>query len=58
MPVSGQTVCTVCGEPFQKGDVIVTFRVWPEEERMGHAACVVSLSIQDSSEEEDKGSKH
>ncbi len=58
MAAIGQVACMVCGEPFQRGDVVVTFRIWPEEERVGHAACVVSLSIQDSSGEEDEGSKH
>jgi hypothetical protein len=50
----GQMMCSVCGEPFEKGDVIVTFRVWPEHERVGHAACVVSLSIEDSDEEDEE----
>jgi len=58
MAVIGQMACSVCGEPFQRGDVIVTFRVWPEQERVGHAACVVSLSIQDPSVEEDDGGRH
>jgi hypothetical protein len=46
-------MCSICGEPFQRGDVIVAFRVWPSEERVGHTACVVSLSIENNQDEDD-----
>ena len=50
----GQMMCSVCGEPFQKGNVVVTFRVWPNEEKVGHAACVISLSIDEPPPEDEE----
>jgi hypothetical protein len=47
-------MCSLCGEAFQRGDVIVTFCVWPQGEQVGHAACVVAHSIGDPPPEDDE----
>ena len=53
MPAIGQMMCSICGELFQPGDVVVAYSVWPQENKSGHAACVVALSIEyDPSESE------
>jgi len=45
MAANAETVCQICDEPFEAGDLVFTYREWPGEERLGHVACVASISM-------------
>ncbi len=48
-----QTTCALCEEPFQEGEVVVTFRVWPDGEKPGHLDCLLEAASGDIDEDDD-----
>ncbi|HEX3663826.1 MAG TPA: hypothetical protein VHU23_01145 [Rhizomicrobium sp.] len=47
------TTCPICTEDFEEGDIVITFRSWPQSELLGHAGCVASISMYDEEEDEE-----
>jgi hypothetical protein len=36
------------------GDLVIAYREWPGEERLGHVGCVASISMVDEEDDEDE----
>jgi hypothetical protein len=56
MSAAGQMICPICGEHFQMDDIVLTYRIWPGHEQVGHADCIVSLCVESQSEEDEEDS--
>ncbi|HEX4157786.1 MAG TPA: hypothetical protein VHY79_04865 [Rhizomicrobium sp.] len=54
MAENDQSVCQICDEPFEVGDLVIVYREWPGEERPGHVGCVGSISMIDEEDDEDE----
>jgi hypothetical protein len=49
-------MCPVCTKPFEKGDVIADYRVWPSLlPRTAHFRCLMVLSTPDEKSKNLKG---
>jgi hypothetical protein len=44
-----QNSCAICGEEFQDGEIVTSYRQWPGEAQQGHIDCLLNIL----SEEED-----
>ncbi len=53
MSATGQTTCPICTEDFEDGEIVIAFRTWPQNEVLGHAGCVASISEYEDDDEED-----
>jgi|HubBroStandDraft_2_1064218.scaffolds.fasta_scaffold694072_1 hypothetical protein len=54
MAENAQTACQICDEPFEEGDLVLAYREWPGEERLGHVGCVASISMDVDDEDDDE----
>jgi hypothetical protein len=48
-----QNSCAICTEAFQEGEIVTSFRVWPDQERLGHIDCIISLLSDEEEDDED-----
>jgi hypothetical protein len=52
MSEAEQSVCPICTEAFESGELLVAYRIWPRSQLWGHADCVESLSIIEDDDDE------
>ena len=51
--MANENSCAICGEQFQEGEIVTSFRQWPAEERPCHIDCLIGLISDDEDDEEE-----
>jgi hypothetical protein len=53
MTETQQTTCPLCDEPFQEGQVVISFRIWPDAEQLGHVDCIMEAIALDEDDDDE-----
>ncbi|HEY1613263.1 MAG TPA: hypothetical protein VGF97_06170 [Rhizomicrobium sp.] len=49
-----QNECELCEEAFEQGNIVVSFRIWPGEDKLAHLDCVLQTTVADDDFEDEE----